>query len=257
MPPISSSNASEPPTSLTIIIPTLKWEGLLWEALREITRYCHMRGFDYEIIVVVDGDFSTSLKLECRAQAPRLRVIHHERRMGKGFAVKQGVLAASKPYVLYTDTDLSVPVDEIEKFLRVLDQGYDLAIASRRVQGAQVLNRPMRRRLMTCVLNWFIRHTLFRGIRDTQCGFKCLRTDVAQDLFRDMRLRGFSFDIELLGLAKHKRYRIAEVPVCYTHHRYSTIRPIRDSLLTLTDVLKLAVWKWTDEMRDSAVISRN
>lgn len=232
--------------SVSMVIPALGWDAALQNALEHVVRFCSAHRYDYEVIVVVDGCPaipSMALPKDLSEALPHLRVIHHTRRMGKGFAVRTGILAASKHHVVYTDVDLAVSLDELETFLREIERGFDIVIASRRVAGAEVIGRPMQRRLMTGGLNWLVRQLLFQPIRDTQCGFKCLRRTVGQDVCRQARLRGFGFDIELLGLAMTKGYRIAELPVRYMHQARSTVRPMRDSFGVFADVLRLAFWQ--------------
>ena len=228
--------------SLSVVIPTFNERERIESTLARVIGYLEARGYDYQVIVVDDGSRDdTQARVDGVGRNTGVRLIRSEHR-GKGCAVRQGVLAASKARVLYCDADLAVPIEEVEKLLDRIDSGFDIAIGSKSVPGSNVINRPLLRELMGRALNVLVRLLLFDGIRDTQCGFKCFTREVARDLFGALRSEGFSFDIEVLHLAKRRGYRISEVPVTCIHRPGSTIKPLRDSLEMLADLWRMA-WR--------------
>ncbi len=231
--------------SLSVVIPVFNERERIEVTLMRAIRYLEEREYDYEFIVVDDGsrDDTVSKVENVVRDRTGVRIIRIDHR-GKGFAVRQGVLAASKARVMYSDADLAVPFEEVEKLLDRVDAGFDIAIGSKNMPGSHVHNRPLLRDLMGKALNLLVRLLLFDGFRDTQCGFKCFTREAARDLFGALRSEGFSFDIEILGLAKRRGYRISEVPVTCIHRPGSTIKPLRDSLGILVDLCRMASRRW-------------
>ena len=226
---------------LSVVIPTFNEAARIQKTLAEVSRYLERNGFDYEIIVADDGSRDGTLveALKFTDATDRVRVIDSREHRGKGFAVRQGVLAASKPYVLYADADLAIPIQEVEKLLAEMARGCQIAIGSKHLPASKVVGRSLARSMMGRTLNLLVRLLLLTGIRDTQCGFKCLRREVARDLFGMVRTDGFGFDIEMLCLARRKGYRVSEVPVTCIHRGNSSIKPVRDSLGILRDVWRI------------------
>jgi dolichyl-phosphate beta-glucosyltransferase len=155
---------------------------------------------------------------------------------GKGAAVKAGVTHAQGQYLVISDTDLSVPIDELVKFLPPILGGYDVAIASREIQGAQRIGEPHYRHLMGRVYNLLVRSVAVPGIQDTQCGFKAFRREVARQVFPRQTIEGWGFDVEVLFIAQRLGYRIVEVPVTWYYGRESKIRPLHDTLGMVRDL---------------------
>ncbi len=225
---------------LSVVIPVFNERERIGPTLERVSAYLEARGFEYEVIVVDDGsgDDTPSKVQGVAAGNPRVRLIRSEHG-GKGSAVRQGVLAASKTRVMYCDADLAVPIEEVDKLLDEIERGFDIAVGSKNLPRSNVIGRPLLRDLMGKALNLLVRLFLFSGIKDTQCGFKCFRRDVARDLFGGLRSRGFSFDIELLHRAKINGYKISEVPVTCMHRGGSTVRPLKDSVAMLTDLCRM------------------
>lgn len=158
--------------------------------------------------------------------------------MGKGHAVRTGVLAARKDYVLYCDADLSTPFREIRKLLRALDEGCDIAIGSRARKETRILERqPLYRVLMGKTFNKIVKLLAVSGINDTQCGFKCFKAPVALDIFRDCQIDGFSFDVEMLYVARKRGFSIKEIGVLWKNDTQSRVHPVYHSLQMLKDLL--------------------
>ncbi len=228
---------------LSVVVPAFNEEARLGPTLRRIVAWCEREQPDYELIVVDDGsaDGTAEVAREVAADGGPVQLIELGRNRGKGAAVRAGVLAASGERILFSDADLATPIEEVTKLGAALDDGYDLAIASRALAGADIRVRqhPMRE-LMGRAFNVFVRILVLGGIRDTQCGFKLFRRDVARDLFGRATVDGFAFDVELLLLARG-RYRIAEVPVVWSHIEESKVSPGSDAATMFVDLLRM---KW-------------
>jgi dolichyl-phosphate beta-glucosyltransferase len=164
--------------------------------------------------------------------------------MGKGHAVRTGVLAAKGEYIMFCDADLSTPFREIDKLMKVLEQGCDVAIGSRARRESKILKRqPIYRILMGKTFNKFVQLLAFPGISDTQCGFKCFKRGVAREIFQSCRINGFSFDVELLFVAYKKGMSIQEVGVLWENSALSKVHPLFHSLQMLKDLLVIR-WFW-------------
>jgi dolichyl-phosphate beta-glucosyltransferase len=149
------------------------------------------------------------------------------------------MLEARGQYRFMCDADLSMPVDEINRFIPPLQADFDLAIGSREAPGAVRYNEPFYRHLGGRLINLTIRLLALPGMQDTQCGFKCFRAEVAQDLFAGLTLDGWSFDVELLYIARKRGYRIAELPIPWYFMTESKVNLIRDTLKMVLDILTI------------------
>lgn len=222
----------------SIIIPAYNEESRLPNTLEQVFRFLESQSYTSEVIVVENG--STDKTLEAAqsftGQRKNLRVIHHEQR-GKGGAVQRGVREARGEYVFFCDADLSMPVEEIGKFLPPALADFDIAIASREAPGAVRYNEPYYRHLTGRVFNMLIRLMLLPKLQDTQCGFKCLRAAAARDIFPFQTLTGWAFDVELLYIALHHGYRILEIPIDWYFNADSKINVLRDSRRMFLDLL--------------------
>ena len=166
-----------------------------------------------------------------------LRVIQSER--GKGAAVQRGMLAAQGDYRFMCDADLSMPVEEISKFLPPALDDFDIAIASREAKGAVRYNEPSYRHIGGRGINFIIQALILPGLNDTQCGFKLFRGAVAEDLFSRQTLHGWSFDIELLYIARRHGYRIKEIPIHWYHFSDSKVNALRDAVRMIQDIFRI------------------
>lgn len=172
------------------------------------------------------------------ARHPELLVLHSDGR-GKGLAVRLGMLAASGEYRFMCDADLSMPIEEVTRFLPPALADLDVAIGSREVQGARRYDEPIHRHLGGRFINLLIRILILPGLQDTQCGFKCFRAAVAQDLFKHQTLNGWSFDIELLYIAYRRGYRVVEVPVDWYYRPESKVSALRDAVRMIGDIFRI------------------
>lgn len=225
-------------TELSVVIPAYNEAQRLPQSLASVRAYLGGKPYRAEVIVVDDGstDDTAGIVKELTKSWPALRLMQGPHR-GKGGAVRAGVLAAEGDYVALADADLSMPIEELDRFAPELLGPYDVAIGSREAHGAVRYHEPAYRHLMGRVFNGLVRRLLLPGLQDTQCGFKCLRREVAVDLCRAQTISGFGFDVELLSIAWRRGYVIREVPVSWYYVSGSRVSPIRDTVTMARDVL--------------------
>lgn len=226
---------------LSIVIPSFNEEKRLAPTLEQIMAYLQKQKYASEILVVDDGSRDRTIEVaqEKLAGFPH-RILTQGFNQGKGAAVKRGMLEAGGEYLLFTDADLSTPIEEVEFLILKLENGFDVAIGSRDLADSRVeIHQNFLRETMGKTFNRIARLVSFKKIRDSQCGFKCFRREAARDLFQAQKLKGFSFDAEILYLAQKKGYRIAEVPVTWRNSPHSRVRILEDSLRMLWDVIRI------------------
>ena len=226
--------------SLSIIIPAYNEERRLPRTLEQIFTFLQEQSYTAEVIVVENGSTDQTLEIaqNFAEQHKNLHVIK-ERQRGKGNAVRRGMLEAKGEYRFLCDADLSMPIEEVNKFLPpVLDEPA-IAIGSREIPGAVRYNEPHYRHLTGRVFNGLINLLLLPNLQDTQCGFKCFRADVAEDIFPYQTLTGWSFDVEVLFIAQHKGYIIREVPINWYYNADSKISVLQDSWKMFQDLLTI------------------
>jgi dolichyl-phosphate beta-glucosyltransferase len=225
---------------LSIIVPAFNEDRRLPATLDRLVSFARSRPFATEVLVVDNAstDRTNAVVTEFVSRHPMVRCLHESAR-GKGAAVKNGVLAASGEYLLFTDADLAVPIEEVDGFLPPRLRDFDIAIGSREAEGAKRYGEPFARHLMGRVFNLVVRGLLLPGLHDTQCGFKCFRRDVARDLFSAGRVHGWSFDVEILYIARMRGYRIVEVPVQWYYGEESKVHPMHDTWRMLDEIRKI------------------
>lgn len=224
---------------LSVIIPAHNEENRLPDTLEQVFRFLEKQSFDSELVVVENGSTDKTFEVAQRFAGghPNCRVLQSEK--GKGAAVRRGMLEARGEYRFMCDADLSMPVEETLKFIPPGLDSFDLAIASREAKGAVRYNEPPYRHLGGRGINYIIQLLILPGLNDTQCGFKCLRADVAEELFNRQTLSGWSFDIELLYLARRRRYRIREIPIHWYYHSETKVSAVRDALRMILDIFRI------------------
>ena len=231
-----------PQPDLSIVVPAYNEQGRLEPTLRAYLGYFRDRGREVEAIVVDDGstDATTPLVERLAAEFAELRLIRLAQNQGKGYAVRSGIVNARGRRILFADADGATPIAEIERLDAALDAGADLAIGSRAVASTDVHVRTrLHRRLIGGAFHLLVRLTGVSGISDTQCGFKLFRGTVAHVLFSRMRTSGFSFDVEVLMMARLCGHRIAEVPVNWTHQPGSRVNLVTDSARMAADLVRI------------------
>lgn len=228
------------PPFLSVIIPAHNEERRLPATLMAVNAYLEKQPFSSEILVVENGsqDLTAVVTEAFAAEHPRVHLIRESKR-GKGLAVRSGMLHAAGQYRFICDADLSMPIEEVAKFLPPALDGYDVAIGSREAPGARRYNEPTYRHLQGRLFSNLVKLLALPGLEDTQCGFKCFRAEVAEDVFRAQVFDGLSFDVESLFIARQRGYRIVEVPIDWYYRSESRVRPLADPLRMLGDLLAL------------------
>jgi len=223
---------------LSIIIPAYNEESRLPASLAAINDYIQSQSFLAEALVIENGsqDRTYEIAQDFSSQHIGFRVLAEARR-GKGLAVQRGMLEARGEYRFMCDTDLSMPVAEISRFFPPMLVDFDVAIASREAPGAVRYHEPAYRHLGGRLINMMIRLLILPGLNDTQCGFKCFRAPVAEELFRRQCLTGWSFDIEILYIARQFGYRIIEIPIPWYFNPQSKLNPFSDAFRMARDIL--------------------
>jgi len=226
---------------LSIVIPSFNEELRLPATLERIAGYLSTLGGETEILVVDDGskDRTAEVADSFRKTLPTLRVISNGVNRGKGFSVRRGMLEARGRVVLFTDADLSAPIDEAPKLIEAL-QNYDVAIGSRALdRGLITVHETRFREFAGIVFNRIVRVILRLPFVDTQCGFKAFRRERCQILFEQQRIERFGFDPELLYLARHHGLRTVEIPVRWGHSPATKVNMLRDSIQMFVDVFTI------------------
>jgi len=230
---------------LSIVIPAYNEEQRLPETLRRVRAYLEARRVEAEVIVVDDGsrDRTAAVAEAWRKEFPGLRLLSNGRNRGKGYSVRHGMLEARGRVVLFTDADLSAPIDEADKLLAALGS-YDVAIGSRAMdRGLIEVHQSPLRELAGVLFNWVVRLVTGLAFVDTQCGFKAFVRERARVLFEQQRIERFGFDPEILFLAKRHELRAVEIPVRWAHHPATKVHVVRDGLRMFGEVL-LIRWNW-------------
>lgn len=238
-------------TYLSLIIPAYNEERRLPQTLLIVLEFLRAQAWTWELIVVDDGssDNTVANAEAVIANEPRARVMRNPHR-GKGYTVRSGMLAAQGQYVLFSDADLAVPMEEWSKLEQKLQHGYDAVIASREGAGAKRIDEPAMRHIMGRVFNLIVRIMAIGRFQDTQCGFKVFTREAAHDVFARMKLYDehsaapigaavTAFDVEVLYLALRRGYTIAEVPVLWRYGEETKVDTVKDSWRNLRDVLKV------------------
>jgi dolichyl-phosphate beta-glucosyltransferase len=228
---------------LSVIIPAYNEEKRIGQTLRDVDAYLEKQAYDYEIIVVDNNSTdSTSLVVKnLQATTVQNAKVILETKKGKGAAVSRGMLEAQGEYCVFMDADNATPVSEIEKFWPHLQQGYEVVIGSRYVDPATVkVKQPFYRILLSRMSNMLIQFILLPHIQDTQCGFKAFQGSAAKEIFRNITIYGWAFDMEILAIALKFSYRVKEVPVSWTEHGGSHV-PLKAYIQSLLDLFRI---KW-------------
>ncbi len=227
---------------ISIVIPAYNESARLGPTLDRILGFVRQKDWDAEVIVVDDGsrDGTAELVQDCARVNPTVRLVQNPGNRGKGYSVRNGMLHAQGAIVLFTDADLSSPIEEAPKLFDAIDAGADVAIGSRWVRSElQTQRQSVTRQIMGRSFNVVLRILLGLDFKDTQCGFKAFRRGAAKALFPLQRIDGWGFDPELLFLARMAGFKVAEVPVVWAHDEGSRIHPLVDGSKMFLEVLRI------------------
>jgi len=233
----------------SIVIPAYNEANRIKNTLLLTDNYIKEKNLNAEIIVVDDGSKDSTVKIveSLIPKIKNLRIETYGKNKGKGFAVKTGVFASKGKHILFTDADNSTPIEELETLKKAMDSSNaNIAIGSRYLNESKVqIKQPGYRILIGRLGNFLIRLFLIDNIRDTQCGFKLFEHRVAKEIFSFQKVKRFGFDMEALVIAESLGYKIVEVPVNWFNSIESRLRPIRDSLTTLKDLIYIKINLWS------------
>ena len=227
---------------LSIVIPAYNESARIESTLSRVTACVYEKQWDAEILVVNDGSTDDTAAIVERwiLSHPTLRLIQNPGNKGKGFSVRNGLLQAAGEIVMFTDADLSSPMEEAELLMAAIDRGADVAIGSRWLDATkQTAHQPLYRRFFGRCFNAVTRVAMGLPFKDTQCGFKAFKWPAAQVIFRLQRIERWGFDPEILFLARKLRLKVVEVPVSWGHDERSRISYLKDGLKMLEEILEI------------------
>ena len=233
---------------LSIIIPAYNEEALIASTLDSLQTYLAERPEQFEIIVVDDGSQDktvASIQDWKNGSNTDLRLLVNQQNMGKGFSIRRGVLESRGRYLIFIDADLPYELYAIDDFLKALRNGCDLAIGSRVLPGSEVKGVPTVRYAAGQVFSWMVQAVLFKGLPDTQCGFKSFTSVAAKEIFRRLTIGGFGFDVEMLFVARKLKFAVQPVAVHMIEHRHrSRVRLFIDSLKMFSNLFMVRWMDW-------------
>jgi dolichyl-phosphate beta-glucosyltransferase len=228
---------------ISIVIAAYNEEKRIGESLRKIADYFRNSGKEYEVLVVDDGsrDGTSQVVKNLGPLFRNLEIVCYGENRGKGYALRQGVLASKGDVVLVTDADLSTPIEELDKLMPLVTGGdCDVAIGSRALARSDIIKKqPFWRQGMGKIFNKIVKFLVIDDFNDTQCGFKLFSGDVARELFGKARIDRFAYDVEILALAKKRKCRILEQPIRWLNSPDSRVNPLFDSLQMIKDLVRI------------------
>jgi glycosyltransferase involved in cell wall biosynthesis len=230
----------------SIVIPAYNEGARLGPTLTKVLGYIAEHGCDAEVIVVNDGsrDNTADIVRDLALTNSSLRLVENPGNRGKGYSVRNGMLHAQGRVVIYSDADLSSPIEEVPKLLQAISQGADIAIGSRWLKAElQTHRQPLHRQIFGRIFNLLLRATLGLQFADTQCGFKAFRRRAVQTIFPLQRIERWGFDPEILFLARKFGFTVKEVPVEWGHSGDTRIHPLIDGSKMFMEMLRV---RWYD-----------
>ena len=230
----------------SIVIPAYNERTRIGATLERVLSYVRSQGWDAEVIVVNDGsrDNTAEIVQSFAANHPTLRLIENPGNHGKGYSVRNGMLHARGRIILFSDADLSSPIEESVKLFQALESGADIAIGSRWLRSElQTQRQPLHRQLFGRIFNLLLRITLGLQFADTQCGFKAFKRAAAQAIFPWQKIERWGFDPEILFLSRKFGFKVQEIPVAWGHVGDARINPVIDGARMFQEMLRI---RWYD-----------
>ncbi len=227
---------------LEVVIPAYNEQDRIGRTLDRVCEYYGGQSYTWRCTIVSDGstDNTESIVAAFCKDHPEFHLEHYTQNRGKGYAVRLGMLKAQASRILFCDADSATPQSETEKLWKAMDEGFDIAIGSRPLKDSNLeVHQPWWREHLGRVFNRAVQTLATKGIDDTQCGFKIFTQKAAQDIFCRCEFDGFSFDFEALMIARDLEYRIAEIPIRWSHQEGSKVSMWRDGPKMLRDLVKL------------------
>jgi glycosyltransferase involved in cell wall biosynthesis len=247
------------PASYSIILPAYNERARIAATLDKILAHAKQRGWNVEVIVVNDGSTDDTAAIICEYASKHgvLRLLENPGNRGKGFSVRNGMLHAKGEVLLFSDADLSSPIEEADKLFAAIVTGEDIAIGSRWMDSRlQIRRQPLYRRLFGRIFNLALRVILGLQFKDTQCGFKAFTRRSAEAIFPLQKIERWGFDPELLYLARKFGFTIREIPVAWSHREGTRIHPLRDGIRMFGELLRVRWYALKGNYVPSAAVSQ-
>lgn len=228
----------------SIVIPAYNESARIPATLKAVVACIRERGWDAEVIVVNDGSTDATAGIVCdiAGKTPEVRLLENPGNHGKGYSVRNGILNALGDVVMFTDSDLSAPIEEAERLFAAIASGADIAIGSRWLEsGRQTHRQPLYRQFFGRCFNMVCRMVMHLPFADTQCGFKAFTRAAAQTVFQLQTVERWGFDPEILFIALKRGFRIVEVPVSWAHDERTRMSYLKDGIQMLKE---LAIIRW-------------
>jgi len=233
---------AHPEPQLSLIVPVYNESRRLRPSLEEIGEYLSRKPFDSEVLIVDDGSSDGTLEVAeevAASLAVPVRLLRSDTNRGKGHALKVGFAAARGDQLVFTDCDLSTPLEEMDRFLERLNSRIDFVIGSRKRPGAELTRRqPRIREMLGTIFTWIVRVSMAE-VTDATCGFKAYRRDAGKDPFSRVRVHDWSFDAEVLLIARKRGYGFEELPVHWQDHSGSKVKLVRDVVMSLVGIARI------------------
>jgi len=238
------------PPTYSIVIPAYNESARLGASLEKVLSYVHSKNWDAEIIVINDGsrDNTAEIVRDFAAKDPTVKLLDNPGNRGKGYSVRSGMLHAQGRIILFSDADLSSPIEEAPKLFHAIEAGADIAIGSRWLKAeTQTQRQPLHRQLFGRIFNLMLRMSLGLQFADTQCGFKAFKRAAAQAIFPLQKIERWGFDPEILFLARKLGFKVQEIPVAWGHSGGTRINPVVDGAKMFQEMLRVRWYSLTGQ----------